>query len=73
MLSFQIVQIAQGQAIQIYCDEAGITVLVEALRRARETGHVHLWGPSFGSSDLSDKSPFGEPAIGEVIITTGGG
>ncbi len=41
--------------------------------RLRDSGgHTHLWGPSYGGSVLSDVTPFGEPAIGEVIITHGG-
>jgi hypothetical protein len=72
MLSFEVIPWFKAQAIQITCDEAGLTSLIEALQRARETGHLHLRAPSGGGTDLSDTTPSGAPAIGEVIITTGG-
>lgn len=72
MLSFQVKPWFKSQAIQIYCDEAGLTTLIEALQQVRQAGHLHLRAPSGGGTELSDTTPFGETAIGEVIITTGG-
>lgn len=72
MLSFHIVPLGKSQAIQIYCDDAGLAVLAAALERVRETGHLHLYGPGMGGRELSETTPFGELAVGEVIITTGG-
>jgi hypothetical protein len=70
MLSFQIINSSRG--IQIDCDDAGIATLIDALKRAPKRGHVHLCSPSCGGKELSDTTPFGEAAIGEVIITIGG-
>ncbi len=70
MLSFQ--YLPEREAIQIHADEAGLATLIDALERVREIGHLHLWAPSLGGTALSDLSPFGEPAIAEVSITTGG-
>lgn len=72
MLSFQIVPRGKSQVIQIYCDDAGLAVLIGALERVRETGHLHLRAPGTGGQDLSKTTPFGEEAVDEVIITTGG-
>lgn len=71
MLSFQIVN--NAKAIRIYCDDEGIDRLVAALLRLRGSpDHIHLLGPSAGGRALSDKCPFGEEAVSEVIITSGG-
>lgn len=71
MLSFSLTN--ENQSIQITCDDAGLSQLVEVLTRLRDSGgHTHLWGPSYGGRVLSDVTPFGKPAIGEVIITLGG-
>lgn len=70
MLSFQIVN--DAKAIQICCDDEGIDRLVAALRRLRGTAtHLHLLAPSAGGRELSDKCPFGEDAVPEVIISSG--
>ena len=70
MLSFEFAN--NGRAIQIYCDSQGIAALIGALEKVRSSGHLHLWTPSNGGRDLSEKNPWGKPAISEVIITTGG-
>jgi hypothetical protein len=72
MLSFEIVPWFKAQAIQIYCDEAGLADLIAALQRVREAGHLHLRAPSGGGTALSEVTPFGEPAITQVIVTVGG-
>jgi hypothetical protein len=69
MLSFQITN--AGRTIQIDCDDAGISTLIDILAKLRGS-HVHLLAPSCGGNDLSDKTPFGEEAIGEVIVSHGG-
>ncbi len=70
MLSFEIVR--SGKAIQIDCDSEGLATLIHALERVRQAGHVHLWAPSACGHELSDETPWGHKAIGEVIITIGG-
>lgn len=73
MLSFQIRPWFNSQAIQIGLDDAGIDLLIETLNSLRGTGsHRHLCAPSAGGHELTDTTPFGEPAVGEVIITHGG-
>ena len=72
MLSFSITR-SDGQNIpvdvthglQIYCDGAGMGLLVETLGRLikERNGHVHLFAP-----DIVDRSPFGESAYAEVVI-----
>lgn len=67
MLSFELAN--AGRAIEISCDEAGMAALIKALERVRADGdHLHLRTPSNGGRDLSEKSPWGQDAIGEVII-----
>jgi hypothetical protein len=68
VLSFQLTE--SEQAIQIDCDEKGMKILLDALARARAAGaHVHLCAPSIGGHELNQTTPFGERAIGEVIIS----
>jgi hypothetical protein len=70
MLSFVVEPLNQTQVIQIYCDEAGISALVDTLNRLPEAGHLHLRAPKGpGRTELSGTSPFGDAAISEVIIT----
>jgi hypothetical protein len=58
------------KAIQIDCDEAGLDVLLAAIANIREHGgHRHLCTPSNGGNELSEKTPYGEAAIGEVVIS----
>ena len=71
MLAFQIIN--SGKTIQINCDDQGMATLISALQKIRPSGgHVHLRGPSSGGSDLSEKTPWGESAAGEVILTWSG-
>ncbi len=72
MLSFQVRPWFKGQGVQIDCDDAGLQRLIEALQEVQRAGHLHLRAPSSGGAELSDVTPFGQPAIGNVIITTGG-
>jgi len=66
MLSFELAN--EGRAIQIYCDKEGLSTLMKALERVRSSGHLHLLTPANGGRELSDKTPWGKDAIGEVII-----
>lgn len=61
--------VADGAAIQVYCDEEGLNGLIANLEE-REAGHVHLRSPSNGGTVLNDQTPWGNEAIGEVVITT---
>jgi hypothetical protein len=71
MLSFQITN--SGREIQIYCDEEGIASFIGSLEKLRSAaGHVHLRTPSNGGRELSERNPWGEEAVGEVVITLGG-
>jgi hypothetical protein len=72
MLSFQMAN--SGKAIQVDCDRQGLETLISALQKiqSKEADHIHLRAPSAGGHTLSDITPWGNPAIGEVIITTGG-
>ena len=70
MLSFEIMN--DGKAIQICCDGEGLETLIQALARVRQLGHLHLRAPSAGGRALNDQTPFGDRAIAEVTITTGG-
>jgi hypothetical protein len=72
MLSFQIAD--EGKSIQIDCDKVGLAALISELQRLQEddSGHVHLRAPSVGGSLLSDKTPWGKAAAGEVVISLGG-
>jgi hypothetical protein len=67
MLSFQVVK--DGRAIQICCDHEGMAILLETLASlVRDPDHAHLRGKSAGGNELSETSPFGEPALQEVTI-----
>ena len=68
MLSFTLIK--SGTAIQVHCDDAGLSRLITALTKVRDSGHTHLWGPPLGA-DLNRESPFGDRAVQEVIITMG--
>ena len=72
MLSFQLANF--GKAIQVDCDRQGLETLISALQKIHnnEADHIHLRAPSAGGHTLSDKTPWGKTAVGEVIITTGG-
>jgi hypothetical protein len=51
-----------------------VAALILELQRLQEDdiGHVHLRAPSAGGKLLSDKTPWGKLAVGEVIISLGG-
>jgi hypothetical protein len=69
MLSFEVIE--QGSVIQIYCDQEGLQILKNRLEDAARLGHVHIRSLRSGGNDLNLETPWGKPAIGEVIITTG--
>lgn len=67
MLCFNI--LPDGKTIQVHCDQHGMSVLLEKLAHlVRDPDHVHLRGPSAGGRELTETTPFGEPAACEVII-----
>jgi hypothetical protein len=68
MLSFEV--IGSGKAIQICADDEGLRLLGKALERVTTSGHLHLRSVANGGNELSDANPWGQAAIGEVIITT---
>jgi hypothetical protein len=74
MLAFTLIN--ETRAIQIDCDDAGIDALVRALLSLKGSGsHVHLRTPEHDRDKLAQLSrvtPWGDPAIGEVIISHGG-
>jgi hypothetical protein len=71
MLSFQLTN--ENRTIQFLCDDAGISMLIDVLEKLRGSGnHVHLLSPGRGGKQLSETTPFGEQALGEVIISHGG-
>jgi hypothetical protein len=72
-ISFQIIQSAKTKAVQICVDDEGLAMFIDTLDKLRGTGsHVHLLAKQNGGTQLSNKTPFGEDAVGEVIITHGG-
>jgi hypothetical protein len=65
MMSFEIVQSGNAKTIQIYADDEGLIALVNILEKIRQTGgHFHLRS----GIELADSSPYGAPAIAEVIV-----
>ncbi len=68
MLSFQIVE--SGRTINIFCDAKGVAVLLRTLAQLVEerATHVHLWTETATGGQLSEKTPFGEQAVKEVVI-----
>jgi hypothetical protein len=71
MLSFRV---DNNKKIQIDLDREGLRNLISVLEEyaARGTGHVHLRAPSAGGDVLTDKTPWGQEAVPEVIVTLGG-
>ena len=69
-LSFSIVN--GGAAVQLHCDVEGLDALIAKLQEARSTGHLHLRSFANGGTLLNDHDPWGDAAIGEVIVSTGG-
>jgi hypothetical protein len=46
-----------------------MATLVAALEKIRSAdGHGHLCTPSNGGHELSEKTPYGNDAVGEVIV-----
>ncbi|MEA2975834.1 MAG: hypothetical protein QOF19_1354 [Alphaproteobacteria bacterium] len=68
MLSFQSTD--SGRKINIDCDSQGMAVLLGALARliGERASHLHLWTASASGGQLSDKTPWGEDAVPEVVI-----
>jgi hypothetical protein len=75
MLAFELQN--QNRTIQITCDDAGIEALAGALLALKGSGsHTHLRAPLDDNDKLarlSSVTPWGDPAIAEVIIAHGGG
>lgn len=71
MLSFQIAD--AGKVIQVFCDDDGLDLLISKLvnMKDKNLGHIHLRTPSAGGDVLNDKTPWGDDAVTEVIISTG--
>jgi hypothetical protein len=67
MLSFEIIE--SGKSIQIYADSDGLLLLRKALERVTSAGHLHLRSSANGGKELNDENPWGQAAIGEVIIS----
>lgn len=70
MLSFQVTK--TGDTVTIYCDSNGLDELINTLIRLKsdpDLGHIHLRAPSSGGETLNDQNPWGEEAIGEVIVS----
>jgi hypothetical protein len=68
-LSFTIER--EGRTIQVHANSAGIDKFIEALQSLKQRGHLHLWDTSVGGT-LSDKDPWGNAAVTDVSMTTGG-
>ncbi len=72
MLSFQITN--KGESITVYCDLHGLDEWIKELtdlRASSGASHIHMRAPSAGGELLSDENPWGEAAIGEVIVSLG--
>jgi len=67
MLSFEVIE--SGKTIQICADDEGLSLLRKALERVTGPGHLHLRTVANGGKELNDTNPWGQVAIGEVIIT----
>jgi hypothetical protein len=68
-LSFTIER--EARTIQVNANIEGIDKLIDALQSLKEQGHMHLWSTSIGGI-LSDKDPWGNAAVTDVSMTTGG-
>jgi hypothetical protein len=68
MLSFEVIE--AGKAIQIFADDEGLSLLQRALEQVTSSGHLHLRSIANGGKELNDANPWGQAAVGEVIITT---
>jgi hypothetical protein len=67
MLSFEIIE--SGKTIQIYADSDGLLLLRKALERVTSASHLHLRSSAKGGKELNDANPWGQAAIGDVIIS----
>jgi hypothetical protein len=68
MLSFQITD--SGRKINVDCDAKGMAILLGALAKlvGERASHLHLWTSAASGGVLSEKTPWGEDAVREVII-----
>jgi len=68
MLSFQIDD--SGRKINVACDAKGMAILLGALAKlvGERASHVHLWTAAATGGVLSEKTPWGDEAVPEVII-----
>jgi hypothetical protein len=67
VLSFEMVKVGGSEALQIWCDDEGMNILLKTLETVRKLGpgnHVHLRG----GQHLDPETPFGTPGISEIII-----
>ncbi|WP_442755790.1 hypothetical protein ACNHKD_03785 [Methylocystis sp. JAN1] len=65
MLSFE----CEEDTIKIALDSIGLEQFITILRQLeKRRGHMHLLTPSNGGHELDEKTPWGNKAIGEVII-----
>lgn len=67
MLSFEMVKAGDSEALQVWCDDAGMNILIKKLEAVRKLGpaqHVHL----YAGQALDLETPFKTPGIPEVII-----
>jgi ABC-type transporter Mla MlaB component len=74
MLAFTLTN--ENRAIEIDCDDAGIDALVGVLLSLKGSGsHIHLRAANHSQdklAQLSSVTPWGDPAVAEVIISHGG-
>jgi hypothetical protein len=61
----------EGRTVEMYANTAEIDKLIDTLQRAKREGRQRLWDTSLGGF-LSEKDPFGNDAVYEVVITMGG-
>lgn len=54
--------------VSVYCDTEGADLIRESLMVACKQGHIHLRTQSCGGHELEELTPFGNPAVFEVII-----
>jgi hypothetical protein len=68
MLSFQITD--SGNKINIDCDAKGMAILLGALAKliGERASHLHFVTAAASGGVLSEKTPWGEDAVREVII-----
>jgi hypothetical protein len=60
-------------SVSLVLDEAGESILLDAIRRAKTQSHVHLANPGAGGTELDADSPWGHEAlVSELVITWDG-